>query len=101
MKPFVTRQKNDAADAEAIAEAARRPNLHFVAVKDAEHQAPAVTFRTHQCFVRQRTQLINGSRGHLAKFGVIAPTGEQLEQAIGDESCEVPAIVRVLSGLEK
>lgn len=50
VKPFVKRQKNDAADAEAISEAARRPNLHFVAVKSAEHQARAVTFRTHQCF---------------------------------------------------
>ena len=52
--------------AEAIAEAAHRPNLHylhFVAVKDAEHQARAGTFRTHQCLVRQRTQLINALRG--------------------------------------
>lgn len=102
VKPFVKRQKNDAADAEAIAEAARRPNLHFVAVKDAEHQARAVTFRTHQCFVRQRTQLINALRGHLAEFGVVAPAGaaniKQLEQVIGDESCEVPVIVREMAG---
>lgn len=59
MKPFVKRQKNDAVDAAAIAEAALRPNMHCVAVKSAEHQARAVAFRTHQCFVRQRTQLIN------------------------------------------
>jgi len=43
VKPFVNRQQNEAADAEAIAEADRRPNLHFVAVKDTEHQARAVT----------------------------------------------------------
>lgn len=102
VKPFVKRQKNDAADAEAIAEAARRPNLHFVAVKDAEHQARAVTFRTHQCFVRQRTQLINALRGHLAEFGIVAPVGaaniKQLEQVIGDENCDVPAIVREMAG---
>jgi transposase len=60
VKPFVKRQKNDAADAAAIAEAALRPNMHYIAVKSAEHQARAVAFRTHQCFVRQRTQLING-----------------------------------------
>ena len=47
VKPFVKRQKNDAADAAAIAEAAVRPNLHYVAVKSAEHQARAVAFRTH------------------------------------------------------
>lgn len=58
VKPFVKRQKNDAADAAAIAEAALRPNLHYVAIKSAEHQARAVAFRTHQSFVRQRTQLI-------------------------------------------
>lgn len=102
VKPFVKRQKNDAADAEAITEAARRPNLHFVAVKDVEHQARAVTFRTHQRFVRQRTQLINALRGHLAEFGIVAPVGaaniKQLEQVIVDESCDVPAIVREMAG---
>lgn len=53
MKPFVKRQKNDAADAEAIAEASRRPNLQVVAVKSEEYRARAVVFRTHQCFLRQ------------------------------------------------
>lgn len=70
VKPFVRRQKNDAADAAAIAEAALRPNLHYVAVKSAEHQARAVAFRTHQSFVGQRTQLINALRG-LAEFGLV------------------------------
>jgi transposase len=69
VKPFVKRQKNDAADAAAIAEAAQRTNMHYVEVKSAEHQARAVAFRTHQCFVRQRTQLINALRGHLGEFG--------------------------------
>lgn len=102
VKPFVKRQKNDAADAEAIAEAARRPNLHFVAVKSADHQARAVTFRTHRCFVRQRTQLINALRGHLAEFGIIAPVGaaniKQLEQAIDTEDCDLPMVVREMAG---
>jgi transposase len=61
VKPFVKRQKNDRADAEAIAEAASRPTMRFVAVKSAEKQGRAVALRTHQCFVRQRTQLINAS----------------------------------------
>ena len=75
MKPFVKRQKNDAADAAAIVEAALRPNMHYVAVKSAEHQARAVAFRTHQCFVRQRTQLINVLRGHLSEFGIVLAHG--------------------------
>ncbi|TWB83075.1 transposase [Nitrospirillum amazonense] len=102
VKPFVKRQKNDAADAEAISEAARRPNLHFVAVKSAEHQARAVTFRTHQCFVRQRTQLINALRGHLAEFGIVAPVGAtnvtRLEEAIGAEDDDLPPVVREMAG---
>lgn len=53
VKPFVKRQKNDRADAEAIAEAAMRPTMRFVAVKSAETQGRAVAFRTHQCLVRQ------------------------------------------------
>ena len=75
VKPFVKRQKNDAADAAAIAEAALRPNLHYVAVKSAEHQARAVAFRTHQSFVGQRTQLINAMRGHLGEFGLVVAQG--------------------------
>ncbi len=95
VKPFVKRQKNDAADAAAIAEAALRPNLHYVAVKSAEHQARAVTFRTHQCFVRQRTQLINALRGHLAEFGLIVAQGPANLKAVGGMTkqsiCQTPS----------
>ena len=65
VKPFVKRQKNDAADAEAICEAAQRPTMRFVAVKSEEQQASGVVFRTRDLLVRQRTQLINALRGHL------------------------------------
>lgn len=75
VKPFVKRQKNDAADAEAIVEAASRPNMRFVEVKTPEQQAGAMVFRTRDLFVRQRTQLINALRGHLAEHGVVAPQG--------------------------
>ncbi len=84
VKPFVKRQKNDAADAAAIAEAALRPNIHYVAVKSAEHQARAVAFRTHQCFVGQRTQLINALRGHLAEYGVIVAQGPGKIRSVAD-----------------
>ena len=75
VKPFVKRQKNDAADAEAICEAAQRPTMRFVAVKSEEQQASAVVFRARDLLVRQRTQTINALRGHLAEYGQIVAKG--------------------------
>ena len=103
VKPFVKRQKNDKADAEAIAEAALRPTMRFVAVKSAETQGRAVAFRTHQCLVRQRTQLINALRGHLAEFGLVAPKGPAslrvLEAALADETSVLPVQVREMGAI--
>jgi transposase len=75
VKPFVKRNKNDAVDAEAICEAAQRPNKRFVAIKSEEQQASALVFRTRDLLVRQRTQLINAIRGHLTEYGWVAPKG--------------------------
>jgi transposase len=75
VKPFVKRQKNDMADAEAICEAAQRPTMRFVKPKTAAAQAAATVFRTRDLLVRQRTQMINALRGHLAEFGMVAPKG--------------------------
>lgn len=75
VKPFVKRQKNDAADAEAIAEAARRPTMRFVEPKTPQQQARAMVFRSRDLFVRQRTQTINALRAHLAEHGIVAPQG--------------------------
>ena len=75
VKAYVKRQKNDAADAEAICEAASRPTMSFVAVKTKEQQARGMLFRTRDLLVRQRTQTINALRGHLAEFGIVAPKG--------------------------
>jgi transposase len=59
VKPFVKRQKNDAADAEAICEAVQRPSMRFVPVKTEEQQANAIVFRARDLLVRQRTQCVN------------------------------------------
>jgi transposase len=75
VKPFVKRQKNDAADAEAICEAAQRPGMRFVPVKDEAQQASGVVFRVRDLLVRQRTQCINALRGHLAEYGHVVPQG--------------------------
>ena len=74
-KPFVKRQKNDAVDAEAICEAAQRPTMRFVAVKSEAQQASALVFRARDLAVRQRTQLANALRGHMAELGWVAPKG--------------------------
>ncbi|CAN7710886.1 IS110 family transposase [Phyllobacterium sp. LjRoot231] len=75
VKPFVKRQKNDAADAEAICEAAMRPTMRFVAVKSETRQASAAVFKVRDLLVRQKTQIINALRGHMAEFGVVVPQG--------------------------
>jgi transposase len=75
VKPCVKRNKNDAADAEAICEAVTRPTMRFVEVKTEEQQSVLMLHRTRQLFVRQRTTLINAIRAHLAEFGIIAGIG--------------------------
>lgn len=100
VKPYVKRHKNDAADAEAIAEAASRPTMRFVAVKTEAQQARAMLFRTRDLLVRQRTQLINALRGHLAEYGVVAARGpaqvKRLADAIKDDAVALPEAVREL-----
>jgi transposase len=75
VKAYVRRQKNDAADAEAICEAVTRPTMRFVPIKSAERQSVLVLHRSRELLVRQRTMLINAIRGHCAEFGLIAPQG--------------------------
>jgi transposase len=98
VKPFVKRQKNDAADAEAISEAARRPTMRFVTVKSEEKQASAMIFRTRDILVQQRTQTINALRGHLGEYGLIAAQGpshvETLIRQVEDPTSGLPAAAR-------
>lgn len=98
VKPFVKRQKNDAADAEASTEAASRPTMRFVAVKTKEQQARAMVFRTRDLLVRQRTQLINALRSHLAEHGFVAPQGpahvKRLADIVDDDQSPLPSLVR-------
>ena len=103
VKPFVKRQKNDMADAEAIAEAASRPTMRFVAVKSEAQQAAAMTYRTRDLLVRQRTQTINALRAHLAEHGIVAPTGPahvgRLAAVIDGDDGALPMAVRDLARL--
>ena len=94
VKPYVKRQKNDANDAEAIAEAASRPTMRFVSTKTAEQQGQAMVFKTREFLTGQRTQTINALRGHLAEHGIVAPKGPQhllrLERAVAENAEHLP-----------
>ena len=75
VKAYLKRGKNDAADAAAICEAATRPSMRFVPIKSEEQQAVLIMHRARDLLVRQRTQLINALRGHLAEFGLVVAKG--------------------------
>src|SRR4029450_749699 len=70
VKPYVKRQKNDAADAEAICEAVARPNMRFVPTKTVEQQSCLMLHRARHLFIRQQTAVINSIRAYLAEFGI-------------------------------
>ena len=76
VKPYVRRNKTDAADAAAIAEAALRPGQRFVP-RTVENQATLMRHRVREQLVGQRTALMNALRGHLSEIGVVAPQGAQ------------------------
>ena len=105
VKPYVKRNKNDAADAEAICEAVRRPTMRFVAVKSTEQQGVLMLHRSRELLVRQRTMLVNAMRAHMAEFGIVAPAGIQrvkkLFAVIADaEDDRLPPVARTcLEGL--
>jgi transposase len=99
VKPYVKRQKNDAADAEAICEAVTRANMRFVATKTPEQQSGLMLHRTRHLFIRQQTAVINAIRMHLAEFGIVAPLGrngveELLKVAADPADKRVPEIAR-------
>ena len=100
VKPFVKRQKNDAADAEAVCEAVQRPSMRFVPVKTEEQQANAIVFRARDLLVRQRTQCVNALRGHLMEYGYVFPKGithvATLVALIEDLQSSLPDSVRVI-----
>ena len=107
VKPYVKRNKNDAADAAAICEAVTRPSMRFVEVKTTEQQGVLVLHRTRDLLVRQRTMLVNALRAHLAEFGVVARVGlpqvKELLVVIADEADDrIPSLARTcLAGLAR
>ena len=104
VKPYVRRNKNDAADAAAICEAAGRPGQRFVPVRSVENQAALMRHRARELMVGQRTAALNALRGHLSEIGVVAAQGVQNAYALKRLACDgvdddgeivVPDCVRV------
>jgi transposase len=87
VKPYVRRQKNDAS---AICEAVTRPSMRFVGVRSLENQAALMRHKAREMLVSQRTQLLNGLRGHLTEVGVIAPQGPRYARELAEliEACD-------------
>ena len=101
VKPFVKRNKNDAADAEAICEAASRPNMPAVPIKNASQQAILSVHRARQGFVKARTAQANQIRGLLAEYGIAIPQGidhiaERVPTIIEDGENDLPGSFRLL-----
>jgi transposase len=99
VRPYVKRQKNDVADAEAICEAVTRANMRFVETKTPEQQSCLMLHRTRHLFIRQQTSVINAIRAHLAEFGIVAPVGrkgvEQLLDVVANsEDKRIPVVAR-------
>ncbi len=98
VKPFVKRQKNDAADAEAIVVAAQRPEMRCVEPKSEDQQARGVLFRGRDRLVCQRTELVNALRAQLYEFGHTDPQGignlKHAETILDDPDCDLPDLVR-------
>ena len=75
VKPYVKGNKNDYNDAEAIAEAAQRPNMRFVPIKSVEQQDVQNFHRQRERIKKERTALVNQIRGLLAEYGVVINQG--------------------------
>jgi transposase len=98
-KPYVRRNKNDAADAAAICEAVSRPSMRFVPIKTVEQQADMMTHKARQILIKQRTMAMNSLRSLMAEFGVVVPQGPQhigkLLAILADpDDTSVPAVAR-------
>ena len=102
-KPYVKRGKNDAADAEALCEAAGRPTMRYVPAKTTSQQAALMLAASRERLVRARTQLANAIRGHAAEFGLVAAKGASHVAellALVQADTMIPAVARaVFAGL--
>jgi len=97
-RPFVKRQKNDAADAEAIVIAARQPEMRFVQPKTIEQQSRAAVFRGRERLVHQRTADVNALQALLSEHGHVFPAGihylDRMTALAEEEASDLPVLIR-------
>lgn len=85
VKPYVKSNKNDSQDAEAICEAVQRPSMRFVGIKNVEQQDILAIHRVRERLVRERTAIINQTRGLLMEYGiVVAKSTAQIRNRLSD-----------------
>lgn len=98
VRPFVKRQKNDAADADAIVIAARQPEMRFLDPKTVEQQSCAAVFRGRERLVHQRTADVNALRTLLYEHGYVFPVGmshlNRMTALVEDETVNLHALIR-------
>lgn len=90
VKPYVKREKTDAAHAAAICEAVTRPSMRFVAIKSEACSSVMVLHRTRDFLVRQRTQIGNAVRAHMTEFGIITAKGAQNVERLKEQVDQLP-----------
>jgi transposase len=101
VRPYVKSQKNDDRDAEAIAEAATRPTMRFVTLKNAAQSDMQSLHRARERLVAERTALINQLRALLIERGIVVPQGRrklerQLVDILSEENCSMGKRIREL-----
>ena len=83
VKPYVTSNKNDSRDAEAIAEAVTRPTMRFVPIKDVDQQDIQALHRVRERLISERTALVNAVHGLMHEDGMVMPKGvSKFRQAV-------------------
>lgn len=99
VRPYVKRNKTDAADAAALLEALRCADIVPVRVKSVEQQALQALHRTRSLWMATRTARINALRGFCREFGIVITAGsrvglEQIARVVADPQSAIPALLR-------
>lgn len=106
VKPYVKGNKNDSADAEAIAEAVTRPTMRFVGIKETFHQDIQSLHRYRERLMKNKTQLTNQIRGLLHEYGIVIAKGHchvkrKLAFILSNDSADTDKELQELSPLSK
>jgi len=99
VRAYVKRDKTDAADAQALLEAARANDIRPVAVKSIEQQALQALHRTRSGWMSTRTRRINTLRGFCREFGLVVPEGAAaglacIARYLADDRSGLPELLR-------